>query len=768
MRVTPQGKGGTDTSGRVLRQGERLPMRPPTPNPLAAVLVAIGLLLASAAQGAGAAEVKLMNKLATASSPYLREAANQPVAWYPWGEEPFRLARTLDRPILLDIGAIWCHWCHVMDEQTYGNREVAAIINEHFVAIKVDRDERPDIDARYQKAVQALTGHGGWPLTVFMTPEGKVFHGGGTFLADDAFGRPGFKRLLPAVAAAYHQQKDKVFAQAERVSQALAAGDAAALRKAPLSPQVVDAVARGMTQAFDRVNGGFGQGVKFPMGSPIDLAFRLYAERGDAQMLSLATKTLDAMARGGMHDQIGGGFHRYATDSRWRVPHFEKMDYVNAQLLVNFLQAYQATKATKYRDVAEGIITYVNRELSDQQGGGFYAHQDADMGPGDDGGYYTWTREEVRAALPKEEARVLERYYDVDAVGVMPTEPGRNVLWVAATPQAIARDLSFPLPQVEALIRSGKKHLLEARRKRKVPFVDRTLFADRNAMMIEAYFEASKVLGRQELEAFALKTLEFLLTHLRTKEGTLYHAYADGKAQVPAFLSDYAWVAAALLDAFQVTGDRRYIAEARGLMDRALRMFWDVAGAGFFDLRPDPAAIGPLKDPSKVFEDRDVPSPNAVAALVLDRLTYLTNVPLYQQKAEQLLEAFAGRAPEIGRFAASYALAVDLHLHPPAHAVIIGPQSDPRTGALWRAALGAFRPGKIVAVYDPSQVRPADLPPPVAAAMRNTQAAGVPQAYICVGIQCSLPTSDPKEAATLVTTFEQQESQPPVPRVGKR
>ncbi len=715
--------------------------------------ILVGLVLGSAAPTTAAPPVTLTNQLGGAASPYLRGAAKQPVAWYPWGDEAFRLAKGLDRPILLDIGAVWCHWCHVMDEETYGDAEVARLINAHFVAIKVDRDERPDIDARYQRAVQALVGHGGWPLTVFLTPDGRAFHGGGTFFPDDRFGRPGFRRLLPAIAEAYRQQQGKVVALADKLQQFLADAQASSLRHAALSPGVVKNIAQTLAKFFDAAHGGFGRGPKFPAGASLDLALRLYAEDGDPEMRRIATVTLDHMARGGVRDHLGGGFHRYAVDRAWRVPHFEKMDYDNAQLLLNYLSAFQATQEDRYREVAEGIIGYVNRVLSDQRRGGFYAHQDADMGPGDDGAYYTWTLEEVRAALPKDEADVLERYYDIDEIGDMPAAPGRNVLLIAGTAEDVARDLKLPVARVTALIRSGTRRLLDVRNKRATPYVDQTILADRNGMMISAYLEAYKVLGREEAKAFALKSLEFVLTHLRMKDGGLSHAFSDGAARVPGLLSDYVWVARSALDTFQVTGELRYLVTARELMDQALRRLWDPKGGGFFDLQPQSGAAGPLARPLKLIEDTSAPSPNAIAARVLDELAYLTNVQMYRQRAEQVLKAFAGGVSDAAQFVAGYGLAADLHLRPPAHAVIIGSLSDPQARMLWRAALAAFRPGKIVAAYDPRRVKPVDLPPPVAAAMRNTRAAGVPQAYVCVGTTCSLPTSDPAAVARLVATF---------------
>lgn len=698
------------------------------------------------------------NRMANASSPYLREAAAHPVAWFPWGEEPFRLAKELDRPILMDIGAIWCHWCHVMDQETYKDPEVARLINDAFVAIRVDRDERPDIDARYQQAVRALTGYGGWPLTVFLTPEGKVFYGGGVFFPDERFGQPGFRTLLPRISEMYARQREQIVTAAERVYQAIAAEDAARLSKEPLSPDLVRAITEATTRAFDGVHGGFGRGAKFPHGSAIELALRAYAERGDQQMLGIAIKTLDAIASGGIHDHLGGGFHRYAIDPAWRIPHYEKLTSVNAMLLLNYLHAYQATGKLRYREVAEGIIAYMNRILTDQERGGFYAAQDADMGPDDDGTYYTWTLPEVKAALSREEAQVLVRYYDIDEEGEIPGLPGRNILRVASTPEEIARDLSLPVDQVKALIGSGRARLLQVRDKRKTPFVDRTLFADWNGMMISAYLEAHKVLRQESLKAFALRSLDSLLARLRSPGRGLYHASLEGKPHTPGFLSDYVWVAEALLQAFQVTGDTRYLTTSRELMDQALRTYWDEAGGAFFDFPPNPTAPGLLKRPPKSFEDSPLPPPNAMAAIVLDQLGFLTNLPAHHKRAGQVLETFAGAAHRSGVSAAGYALAVDLHLHPPAHAVIIGRRSDPRTLALWQAAVMAFRPGKMVAVYDPELGKPGDLPPPVRAAVQAARAARGPQAYVCVGIACSLPTSEPEAVTALVQTFKPQNS----------
>jgi len=718
---------------------------------LATVLLVV-LFLSCVSVSSGETGPKLANRLATSSSPYLKEAATQPVHWQPWGEEAFQLAKEMDRPILLDIGAVWCHWCHVMDEETYGNPEVVKLINDHFVPIKVDRDERPDIDARYQTQVQALAGYGGWPLTVFMTQEGKVFYGGGTFFPDDRYGRPGFRGLLPKIFAVYREQKEKVLENAEGLHQAVAKYEAGLTQAGDLKASLIQNTQLALLRRFDEASGGFGGAPKFPVAGTIRLALKGFFDTGDLKLLQVATRTLDAMAKGGMHDQLGGGFHRYATDREWRVPHFEKMLNDQAQLLKDYLAAYQATGNTRYREVAEGIIRYVQGSLSHQSRGGFYAHQDADMGRKDDGDYYTWTEAEIRQALPKEQAEVLLRYFDIGPEGEMQENPARNVLWIARTPEEIAQALAMPVARVEPLIVKGKGDLLKIRRQRETPFVDRTILSDRNGMMVSAYLEAYKVLGREELKDFALKSLDFLLDHAYVPGKGMVHAYADGKPTVPGFLQDQVQVAAALLDAFEVSGEVRYLAAARDIMDYAVQTFWDESG-GFFDTPHQPGALGVLELRSKPFQDGDTPAANPAAAEVLGRLFYLTNHRPYQERARETLRVFAGVGLRRGIQGATYALALDLYLYPPAHAVIVGTRAAPETQGLWRAALRAYRPGKIVAAYDPVEVKIESLPPAVAAAVRIGQHDRKAKAYICVGPACSLPTEDPEEVAKLVRTF---------------
>ncbi|MFQ5897791.1 MAG: thioredoxin domain-containing protein [Candidatus Methylomirabilia bacterium] len=723
------------------------------------VVSALSVIFGAMSHPAASAGV-LTNRLATAASPYLREAADHPIAWQAWGEKAFRLARELDRPILMDIGGIWCHWCHVMDRETYSDHEVAAVINRFFIPIRVDRDARPDIDRRYQEAIHALTGHSGWPLTVFMTPAGKVFFGGGLFYPDDRPGRPGFKTLLPKLYEIYRSKREMVKQASADFHAAVAALRAKALRAGDLSPALVDAIAQTVLDRFGPATGGLGQGPQPPRGSVVELALKLAVERGDERMLQVATRTLEAMARGGIRDQLGGGFHRYSTDPGWRMPHFEQMAYVQAQVLINYLHAYQVTGNGLFREVAEGVLAYVDRVLADRQQGGFYAHQDADMTREDDGDYFSWSLEEVRQALPNDEAEVLSRRFDIRPVGEMRENTAKNVLWIARSLDEIAAELEKPVPEITSLLRSGTARLLAARGRRKAPLVDRTILADRNGMLISAYLEVFKVLGRRDARAFALRSLDALWGKLYHPHSGVAHAYYPGRPLVGGFLADQVWFAWALLDAFEVAGEARYLGRAREVADFLLGNFWDPASGGFFDTRQSPSALAILRERTKPIEDTETPSPNALAARLLDRLFYLTNDSRYRQRAEATLKMMAGS--ELGLRGAGYALAVDQLLNPPAHAVIVGPRTDLRTRALWEAALGTYRSGKIVAAYDPGQVRLEELPPAVVAAIKNTAPRGGPRAYVCVGTMCSLPTDDPGKVAELVKDFGRAE-RPPAP-----
>ncbi len=684
--------------------------------------------------------------LVDASSAYLRSAAHQPVQWHQWGEEAFEAAKTQDKPILLDIGAVWCHWCHVMDRESYENTAVAQLINEQFVPVKVDRDERPDVDRRYQEVVGAMTGSGGWPLTAFLTPEGQVFYGGTYFPPEGKFGRPGLTELLPRLAKLYQEQKAGVVQSAQQLHNQIAEYTVQRVHRGELSTELLTALRSALKAEFDDEDGGFsrGEGPKFPHTSAMELALASWWATEEQAFVAMVTKTLDAMAAGGIHDHVGGGFHRYAVDRHWHVPHFEKMAYDNAPLLENYVHAFQATNHPRYRDIAVGIIRFVTEVLSNQQEGGFYAFQDADVSLDDDGSYFTWTQTEIEHAVSRDEARLLiERYRVSDDPRELHATPDRKVLYLE------------PSDDITPELQQALAHLREARAKRKAPFVDTMLFASYNGMMISAYSAAFQAFGDERLLAFAQKSLDRFLQH-GYHEGThLAHALTDEGRDtgVTALLDDYVFLARATLDVYELTGEPRYLRVAEELMRLAHERLWDAEAGGFFDRPKEAQTLGLLDQPHKPIQDAPMAGANSVAARVLDRLFYLTNTPAYRTWAEATLRTFAGSVARYGTFAASYGLALAFHLDHPAQAVIVGRRSDPQAHVLWQAALTTFRPGKLVLWVDPTDGQSPLLPEPIRPLLEATPPKHWPQVFICAGTSCAPPTNDSQRVHELLTTF---------------
>src|SRR5271165_94202 len=474
-----------------------------------------------------------LNSLARASSAYLRSAMHQPIRWHEWGEEAFASAQRDNKPMLLDIGAVWCHWCHVMDRESYEDPEVAAIVNEHFIAVKVDRDERPDIDIRYQAAVSAVSGQGGWPLTAFLTPDGKPFYGGTYFPPTDGYGRPSFRRVLLSIANAYKEKNGDVLEQVKMVENAIAQAESFAGRSGRISPGIIAAIQESALKMFDPEHGGFGQAPKFPHPSVLDLLIEQFARTKDEGLRNLIVSTLEHMANGGVYDQLAGAFHRYSVDERWVVPHFEKMCYDNSELLKNYVHAYQATGNEFFADVARDIIRWMDEWLSDRARGGFYASQDADYSMDDDGDYFTWTVEEAREALTEEEARAACLHYDINEIGEMHHNPAKNVLYQRASVEEIATRLSLPQEQIRSLLQSAKEKMYAARLQRPTPYVDKTVYAGWNALCVSAYLEAAKALKLEAAQHFALRSLDRILAEGWHAEDGLLHvlAYSDAKAE---------------------------------------------------------------------------------------------------------------------------------------------------------------------------------------------------------------------------------------------
>src|SRR5207248_410353 len=452
------------------------------------------------------------NALAQACSSYLRSAMHQPVEWHEWSADAFDKAQRENKPVLLDIGAVWCHWCHVMDRESYENPEIAKLINDNYIAVKVDRDERPDVDSRYQAAVQAMSGQGGWPLTAFLTPDGRPFFGGTYFPPEDHYGRPGFKRILQTLASAYREKHSDVMESAEHVMSAIDHAESFAGRSGEISPGLVDGIVKSAIQSFDPHHGGFGSAPKFPHPSILDLLIDYCGRTDDEQALKVVTTTLDGMAQGGVYDQLAGGFHRYSVDERWVIPHFEKMSYDNSELLKNYVHGYQLTGNEFYADIARDIIRWMDSWLSDRARGGFYASQDADIDLHDDGDYFTWSLEEARAVLTPQELDAVAPLYDIGEVGEMHHRPEKNVLHIRATPEQIATRMKLGVNEVQKLISSAQEKMLKARLTRPTPYVDKTIYVNWNALCISAYLEAAKVLDIAEVERFALRSLDRLLS----------------------------------------------------------------------------------------------------------------------------------------------------------------------------------------------------------------------------------------------------------------
>ncbi len=709
---------------------------------------------------------------------------HQPIQWNEWGPEAFAAAARENKPMLLDVGAVWCHWCHVMDRESYDDPEIAAIVNEHFIAVKVDRDERPDIDSRYQAAVQAVSGQGGWPLTAFLTPDGKPFYGGTYFPPQDGYGRPSFRRVLLSIASAYREKNGDVVEQAKMVESAIAQSEAFAGKDGRVSASVIAAIQTSAFRMFDPQHGGFGQAPKFPHPSALDLLIERYARgaRADGSIDSraaapprnedlrnLIVTTLEHMANGGVYDQLAGGFHRYSVDERWVVPHFEKMCYDNSELLKNYVHAYQATGIEFFADVARDIIRWMDEWLSDRERGGFYASQDADISMDDDGDYFTWTLDEARAVLTGEEAQVAALRYDINEVGEMHHNPAKNVLYVRAPVEEIARRLNLPPERVKDLLASARKKMYAARLERPTPYVDKTIYTGWNSLCVSAYLEAAKVLHLDAARRFALRSLDRVLAEAwkhasGSKESAggggarqmLLHvvAYSDPEAShrdVAGLLDDYAFTALACLDAYEATSDLSYFKFAYAIADAMIARFFDETSGGFFDSEraTDGKSLGVLATPRKPLQDSPTPAGNPMAAIALIRLHHYTGDSGYRDKAEQTLETFAGVAEQFGIFAATYGIAVVHLLESPVQVVLIA--DDGNSGQeLYAAAVAPFAFNKTTLRLSANQAIAANLPPVLAATIPNFPqlASGTPgQAFavLCSGSACQPPVTDAAE-----------------------
>jgi uncharacterized protein YyaL (SSP411 family) len=591
--------------------------------------------------------MNIMNRLASEKSAYLRHAADQQIDWYPWSDEPFERARKEDKPVFLSTGAVWCHWCHVMAKESFSDGEVVRLLNEYYISIKLDRDERPDIDRRYQQAVAAMGNGSGWPLSVFLTPEKKPFFGGTYFPPEDSHGRPGFRKVLKSVSDFYRNKRGEVEEYARNLVDYLRPepGKSGAVERA-----LIEKAEARILSDFDPQNGGFGASPKFPMSGAIEFLLNRYFLTGNETAGFAVRKTLEAMAKGGFHDQIGGGFHRYSVDESWIVPHFEKMADDNAWLLRNYVNAWSVFDVEYFRGVAAGIISFVMEVLSDPEGG-FYASQDADVTPDDEGGHFTWTEEAFRNPLTPEEYEILSLHL-LDERGVMHHDPTKNVLFISLEPEEIAKRTGMTAKKVQELIHSGREKLLAERRKRETPFIDKTMYTSLNGMLITSFLCAFRAFGEEDLRDFALKSLDRTLK-MRLKGDVLFHS--EG---VRAMLDDFVYLVEALLAAYEVTAEVTYLGKAEEVMGACLAEFWDDDSGGFFDTE-DEILGGRLK----TVEDVPQPSANATGILQLLKLSAITGKDDYLDRAEKAVRSFSGKARDLGIHAGHYFSALNASFH---------------------------------------------------------------------------------------------------------
>jgi len=679
------------------------------------------------------------NRLAGETSPYLLQHAHNTVDWFPWGEEALHKAKQEDKPILLSIGYSACHWCHVMERESFEDPATAAVMNAGFVNIKVDREERPDLDGIYMQAVQAMTGHGGWPMTVFLAPDGTPFYGGTYFPPEDRHNLPSFTRVLQAIEDAWRKKRDQVLASGMQLREQLAQTVSASASGTGLDVGVLDAAAKGLIQQFDPNYGGFGNAPKFPQPMAVEFLLRYWKRTDDKQALIVAEHTLQQMARGGVFDHLGGGFHRYSTDAEWLVPHFEKMLYDNAQLARAYLMGYQATGNAFFRTIAELTIGYVLRDLTDASGG-FYSTEDADS-EGEEGKFYVWRPSDLESLLGADDAPLFGAFYDVTEAGNF--EHGASILHMPESPANVASRVGVSETRLLEVLERGRTVLFDARERRVRPARDEKVLASWNGMMLRALAEAGRTLAEPTFIQAAINNAHFLLGSMRKPDGGMYRTWKPGhEARLNGYLEDYANVADGLIAVYEATFDRRWLDAATALANAMLERFADSDNGGFFDTSTDHEQL--IARPKDLF-DNATPSGNAVAADVLLRLAALTANPDYQRAAQGVLELLQQPMTRYPLGFARSLSAADFLLSTPKEVVIVGDQADQDTQALLRVVFEPFLPNKVVAGVDGAHT--ADLPLLEGRERRYGHAT----AYVCEHYVCQAPTTDPEELRAQLT-----------------
>ena len=677
------------------------------------------------------------NRLINETSPYLLQHANNPVDWHAWNEEALARSRDEDKPILLSIGYSACHWCHVMERESFEDEAIASLMNANFVNIKVDREERPDLDAVYMEAVQMLTGSGGWPMTVFLTPEGKPFYGGTYFPPTDRMNMPGFPRVLLAVTEAYRTNRGEVERVTGQLTEQMGRSGQLPESNNLLSVDVLHEAYSRLAANFDYQNGGFGAAPKFPQPMTPEFLLRYHDHGYNPRALDMVELTLQKMAYGGMYDQLGGGFHRYSTDAFWLVPHFEKMLYDNALLARLYLHAYQLTNKDLYRRITEETLDYVLREMTDLQGG-FYSAQDADS-EGVEGKFFVWTPDEMRAILGDADGNLLGGYYRVTDAGNF---EGSSILNVPQEPQAFALEHGISDEELNSLIARGKVKLLEERERRIHPFRDDKVISSWNGLMLRAFAEAGATLKRPDYLAAAFANASFLHEQM-FKNGRMLRTYRNGQAKLQGFLEDYSCVADGYLALYEATFDRVWLDRAVMLADTMIELFWDEGVGGFFDTGTEHESL--VTRPRDVFDNAQ-PCGSSVAAEVLLRLAVLTGNEDYNLKGAQPLRPLSRVMSQAPGGAAYWLGVLDFYVSVPKEIAVIGPAGDPVTEALKEVVFGRYLPNKIVVGIDTAQPPETDAVGSPSEGIPllegREKLSGGPTAYVCQNYVCQLPVTD--------------------------
>ena len=674
------------------------------------------------------------NRLAQESSPYLLQHKDNPVDWYPWGDEAFAKAKALDRSIFLSVGYSSCHWCHVMERESFENHEIATLMNDLFVNIKVDREERPDVDSIYMSAVQSMTGHGGWPMSVFLSPDGKPFYGGTYFPNEDRGGMPSFPRVLAAVAEAYRNRRDEIVESSSRIVSAISSQSRARMSIEPIAQAMFHSAYRYLTPEFDWQHGGIGLQPKFPQPMLYEFLLTHSALQNNNAALEFAELTLTKMARGGIYDQIGGGFHRYSVDNVWLVPHFEKMLYDNGQLASLYLHAWQRTGNPFFAKIVEETLSYLDREMRHRETGAFYSATDADS-EGEEGKFFVWQTSEIESVLGQQLARVAMLYWDATRFGNF---EGRNILYLHRSDESVADELEMSVDELMSKIGEAKRLLYAARLERIPPMTDDKVITSWNALTMRAFAEAGAALDRADWVVVAIRNAEFILERLVREDGRVMRsckADSDAPAAIPGFLEDYAYLADALTHLYEATFDLRWLDWAEQLCDGMIELFWDPADSVFYDTGSDQEEL--IIRPRDTFDNAQ-PSGGAAASMALLRCAEFTgNSDLERIAAANLRAArdLMERAPSAFSW---WLQAAEFYANPVKQVVIVGERGVPETEALLAEARRGFNPDRIVAVMPPD--KNLEMSVPLFESRRMID--GKPTAYVCRNYACELPVND--------------------------